>query len=74
MASFKEGAGMRQGELQEMMDGLNEVESGLSRLDTDALPEQMRQRLHEIRVRLQRAQNMVEELKKEDGPPASDQR
>jgi hypothetical protein len=65
---------MRQGELQEMMDGLNEVESGLSRLDTDALPEQMRQRLHEIRVRLQRAQSMVEELKKEDGPPPPDKR
>jgi hypothetical protein len=62
---------MRDGELQSMIDGLNEVESGLSTVDSQALPEDMRIRLNIIRARLQRAQTLVDELRKEsdaDGP------
>jgi hypothetical protein len=71
---FQEGKRMREVELQSMIDGLNEVESGLSTVDSQALPEDMRIRLNIIRARLQRAQTLVEEIRKDSGPETKDAR
>jgi len=63
---------MREDDLQQMRDGLSELESGLASIDKVALPQEMRERLGSIRLRVERAKSKFDQIEQARDERADD--